>query len=116
MNLITPAFSASVPLNAEGFRSTQQTETAITLQWKKDNNSAVNYILQIGDTEINITAPEGDGPVTHTVTSLPAGAEYTITLFTVFKNVRSSGVNITAVTGKTSELITCNCKSPTLKI
>ncbi|XP_071389064.1 fibronectin-like [Centroberyx affinis] len=89
--------TVTVPLNAEGFRSTGQNETGITLQWNKVNSS-VNYILQFDGAEINITAPVGDGPVTHTVSSLTAGTQYTFTLFTVFENVRSSGVNITAVT------------------
>ena len=60
----------------------------------------MDYILQFDGAEINITAQVGDGPVSHTVTSLTAGTEYTFTLFTVFNNVRSSGVNTTAVTGK----------------
>uniref|UniRef100_UPI003AAFEE6E tenascin-like n=1 Tax=Centroberyx gerrardi TaxID=166262 RepID=UPI003AAFEE6E len=89
--------AVTVPLNAEGFRSTGQNETGITLQWNKVN-STVNYILQFDGAEINITAPVGDGPVTHTVSSLTDGTQYTFTLFTVFENVRSSGVNITAVT------------------
>ena len=63
-------------------------------------NNNVSFILQLNGTEITITAPAGDGPVTHTVSSLTAGTQYTFTLFSVFENVRSSGVNITAVTGK----------------
>ncbi|XP_071333960.1 receptor-type tyrosine-protein phosphatase eta-like [Trachinotus anak] len=89
--------AVTAPLNAENFRSTGQDETSITLQWNKVNNN-VSFILQFNGTEINITAPDGDGPVTHTVSSLTAGTKYTFTLFSVFENVRSSGVNITAVT------------------
>ncbi|XP_050931610.1 uncharacterized protein LOC108888791 isoform X16 [Lates calcarifer] len=87
----------TIPPNAEGFRSTGQDETSITLQWNKVNNN-VSYILQFDGTEINITAPDGDGPVTHTVSSLTAGTKYTFTLFSVFEDVRSSGVSFTAVT------------------
>ncbi|XP_078020253.1 fibronectin-like [Epinephelus lanceolatus] len=90
-------FSVSAPLNAESFRSTGQDETSITLQWNKVNNN-VSFILQFNGTQINISAPDGDGPVTHTVSSLTAGTKYTFTLFSVFENVRSSGLNITAVT------------------
>ena len=99
MKLLTVIFSASAPLNAGSFRSTGQDETSITLQWNKVNNN-VSFILQFDGTETNITAPDGDGAVTHTVSSLTAGTKYTFTLFSVFENIRSSGVNITAVTGE----------------
>ncbi|XP_044040645.1 receptor-type tyrosine-protein phosphatase H-like isoform X2 [Siniperca chuatsi] len=89
--------AVTAPPNAGSFRSTGQDKTSITLQWNKVNNN-VSYILQFNGTEIYITAPDGDGPVTHTVSSLTAGTKYTFTLFSVFENVRSSGVNITAVT------------------
>ena len=91
--------SVSAPSNTDSFRSAGQDETSITLQWNKVNNN-VSFILQFNGTEINISAPVGGGPVTHTVSSLTAGTKYTFTLFSVFENVRSSGVNITAVTGK----------------
>ncbi|XP_044198470.1 tenascin-like [Thunnus albacares] len=89
--------AVTAPTNAQAFRSTGQDETSITLQWNKVNNN-VSFILQFNGTEINITAPDGDGAVTHTVSSLTAGTKYTFTLFSVFENIRSSGVNITAVT------------------
>ena len=92
-------FSVSAPPNTDSFTSAGQDETSITLQWNKVNNN-VSFILQFNGTEINISAPVGGGPVTHTVSSLTAGTKYTFTLFSVFENVRSSGVNITAVTGK----------------
>ena len=93
------SFSVSAPPNTGSFISTGQDETSITLQWNKVNNN-VSFILQFNGTEINITAPDGDGAVTHTVSSLTAGTKYTFTLFSVFENVRSSGEIITAVTGK----------------
>ncbi|XP_036969252.1 tenascin-X-like isoform X2 [Acanthopagrus latus] len=89
--------AVTAPSNTDSFRSAGQNETSITLQWNKVNNN-VSFILQFNGTEINITAPVGGGPVTHTVSSLTAGTKYTFTLFSVFENVRSSGVNITAVT------------------
>ncbi|XP_054906943.1 C-type mannose receptor 2-like [Poeciliopsis prolifica] len=88
-----------IPPNAKGFRASEQNETSITLQWNKINNST-SYVLHFNGTETNITAPDGDGPVNHTVTSLTAGTRYTFTLFSVFENVRSSGVSIAAATGK----------------
>ncbi|CAK6982508.1 tenascin-like, partial [Scomber scombrus] len=89
--------AVTAPQNAESLKSTGQNETCITLQWNKVNNNT-SFILQFDGTEINITAPDGDGAVTHTVSSLTAGTKYTFTLFSVFENIRSSGVNITAVT------------------
>ncbi|XP_045926681.1 macrophage mannose receptor 1-like [Micropterus dolomieu] len=88
---------STTPPKTEDFRAIQQAETYITLQWNKVNNS-FSFILQFNGAEININAPAGDGRVTHTVSSLTARTKYTFTLFSVFENVRSSGVNITAVT------------------
>ncbi|XP_045920646.1 macrophage mannose receptor 1-like [Micropterus dolomieu] len=87
----------TTPPKTEDFRSIGQDETSITLQWNKVNNS-FSFILQFNGAEINIPAANGDGPVTHTVSSLTAATKYTFTLFSVFENVRSSGVNVTAVT------------------
>jgi len=85
--------------SAESFRPSAQNETSITLQWNKVNNN-VSFVLQFNGAETNISAPDGDGAVTHTVSSLTAGTKYAFTLFSVFENVRSSGVNITTITGK----------------
>uniref|UniRef100_A0A096MAY0 Fibronectin type-III domain-containing protein n=2 Tax=Poecilia TaxID=8080 RepID=A0A096MAY0_POEFO len=85
------------PQNAEGFRSSIQDESSITLQWNKINNST-SFVLQFNGSETFISSPDGDGPVTHTVSSLTAGTRYTFTLFSVFESIRSSGVQLTAVT------------------
>ncbi|XP_007542815.1 secretory phospholipase A2 receptor-like [Poecilia formosa] len=92
------------PQNAEGFRSSIQDESSITLQWNKINNST-SFVLQFNGSETFISSPDGDGPVTHTVSSLTAGTRYTFTLFSVFESIRSSGVQLTAVTGKILNLI-----------
>ncbi|XP_043953344.1 tenascin-X-like [Gambusia affinis] len=89
--------AVTAPTNAEGFRSSDQDETSITLQWNKINNSN-SFVLQFNGIQTFIRAPDGDGPVTHTVSSLSAGTRYTFTLFSVFENIRSSGVSIAAVT------------------
>ncbi|XP_042254372.1 receptor-type tyrosine-protein phosphatase eta-like isoform X7 [Thunnus maccoyii] len=83
------------PRNAEEFKSVGQTETSITLQWNKVHD-ILNYILVFNGREINITASADQ--VTHKVSGLTSGTKYDFTLFTVFENVRSSGVNLTAVT------------------
>ncbi|XP_027894851.1 receptor-type tyrosine-protein phosphatase H-like [Xiphophorus couchianus] len=89
--------AATVPKNAEDFRSSNQDESSITLQWNKINNST-SFVLQFNGTETNISAPDGDGPVTYTVTSLTAGTRYTFTLFYVFENIRNSQGQLSAVT------------------
>ena len=88
-----------VPLNAGQFQSVGQTETSVTLQWNKVNGS-LTYTLVSSSGEINITASEGDQQVNHTISGLSSGTKYDFSLFTVFENIRSSGVNLTAVTGK----------------
>ena len=88
-----------VPLNAGQFQSVEQTETSVTLQWNKVNGS-LKYTLVSSSGEMNITALEGDQQVNHTISDLRSGTKYDFSLFTVFETVRSSGVNLTAVTGK----------------
>lgn len=100
VSFVNPLFTAlfvSAPSSARNFKSTAQNETSITLQWNKVNDY-ISFILQFNGREIDIAAPDGDGPVTYTVSSLTAGTTYTFALFSVFENVRSSGVSITAVT------------------
>ncbi|XP_019202784.1 tenascin-like [Oreochromis niloticus] len=92
-----PCLAHTTPPNADSFRPVEHHENSITLQWNKVNNN-VSFVLQFNGTETNISVPDEDGPVTHTVSSLTAGTEYTFTLYSVFENVRSSGVSITAAT------------------
>lgn len=87
------------PYNAEGFKSVGQNETAITLQWRKVDD-ILNYKLVYNEEEINITASVEYEQVTHTISDLRSGTQYDFSLLTVFENVRSSGVNLTVVTGK----------------
>lgn len=51
-----------------------------------------------------ISTPDGDGPVQATIPSLTAATNYTFTLFSVFGNVRGSGISITVATGKLHSL------------
>ena len=87
------------PPNAGQFHSVGQTETSVTLQWDKVNGY-LTYTLVSSSGEINITALEGDQQVNYTISDLISGTIYDFSLFTVFETVRSSGVNLTAVTGK----------------
>uniref|UniRef100_A0A3B3D2K1 NIDO domain-containing protein n=1 Tax=Oryzias melastigma TaxID=30732 RepID=A0A3B3D2K1_ORYME len=69
----------------------------ITLQWEKEDYN-VHFILSFEGTETNISTVDGDEPVQITIPSLTAATTYTFTLFSVFENLRSSGISITAVT------------------
>ncbi|XP_039879458.1 tenascin-X-like [Simochromis diagramma] len=87
-------FSAvTAPRNADEFKEIGQNETSITLEWKTVPNID-NYILVFNEREINISNSTEE----YRVLNLTSGTRYTFTLFTVFGNVRSSGVNCIAVT------------------
>ncbi|XP_067345482.1 receptor-type tyrosine-protein phosphatase H-like isoform X6 [Channa argus] len=88
--------SVTAPTNAENFRSVGQNETSITLRWKKVNG-IFNYIIKFNNIEKNVTGNENNN-VTFIASDLKSGTQYHFTLFTVFKNVRSTGVNLSAVT------------------
>ncbi|XP_075891674.1 receptor-type tyrosine-protein phosphatase eta-like [Nelusetta ayraudi] len=88
--------AATAPATTTFFHPISQNETSITLQWNKVNSS--NFILQVDGVQIKISAPDAHGPVIHTVSKLTAGTLYTFTLFTVFENITSTGVNVTAAT------------------
>uniref|UniRef100_A0A669BX66 Fibronectin type-III domain-containing protein n=1 Tax=Oreochromis niloticus TaxID=8128 RepID=A0A669BX66_ORENI len=87
--------AVTAPRNAEEFNKNGQDETSITLQWKTVPNID-NYLLAFDKTEINISNSAEE----YRVSDLTSGTRYTFTLFTVFGNVSSSGVNCIAVTGK----------------
>ncbi|XP_058476426.1 receptor-type tyrosine-protein phosphatase H isoform X2 [Solea solea] len=89
--------AATAPLNSEEFKSVEQTETSVTLQWKKVGN-ILSYTLVFNGREINVTAQDGNVYVTETISGLSSGTKYGFSLFTVFENIRSSGVNLTAAT------------------
>ncbi|XP_034427241.1 receptor-type tyrosine-protein phosphatase H-like isoform X1 [Hippoglossus hippoglossus] len=89
--------AATAPRNAADFKSVVQTETSVTLQWNKVEN-ILTYTLVSSKGEISVTASEGNQQVTHTISGLSSGTKYDLSLFTVFETVRSSGVNLTAVT------------------
>ncbi|RVE60707.1 hypothetical protein OJAV_G00183330, partial [Oryzias javanicus] len=90
-------YTAYCAVPNHSFRAAGQDETSITLRWNKVNNS-VSFVLLFNGTETNISSPTADDSVTYTVSSLTAATKYTFTLFSVFENVRSSGISIDAVT------------------
>nr|XP_020461987.1 receptor-type tyrosine-protein phosphatase eta-like isoform X2 [Monopterus albus] len=87
----------TAPENVKYLKVLTQSETSVTLQWSKVSNIS-NYILAFSAKEINVTSA---GPqVNYTVTNLTSGTKYNFTVFTVLGNVRSSGANVNAFTGK----------------
>ncbi|XP_062267959.1 receptor-type tyrosine-protein phosphatase H-like, partial [Platichthys flesus] len=88
------AFTA--PPNAEEFKSVEQNETSVTLQWKKVENILTYVLVSSDGLDTNVTAEIGNEPVTHVTSGLTNGTKYNFTLFTVSAKVRSSGVSISA--------------------
>lgn len=77
-----------------------QSENSITLTWTPVNK--FNYTLIVnGKEKENFTQPSSDLKE-YVVGDLTSGTEHEFRLFTVFKYARSSGEDITAVTGKAS--------------
>ncbi|XP_062841276.1 receptor-type tyrosine-protein phosphatase H [Trichomycterus rosablanca] len=77
-----------------------RSETSLTLQWNKVNNSNdYGYILSHnqGNKSIDVSKKE-DFVVTETVSNLTSGTKYDFTLYTVFKGVNSQGYNFYQVT------------------
>ncbi|XP_036936482.1 receptor-type tyrosine-protein phosphatase H-like isoform X3 [Acanthopagrus latus] len=96
------AFQAvTAPENVKGVEVSGQSENSITLMWDKVNNIPT-YLLQYEDKGSpkveNITASDSGTSVTHEVSSLTAGTNYSFTLFTVFEEVNSPGYAFQAVT------------------
>lgn len=91
------------PRNAEELESVGQNETSITLQWRKVN-AILNYTLVINTSMINVSASEGLDKVKYVISNLTSGTKYNVSLLTVFENVKSTGVNYFADTGKISPL------------
>ncbi|XP_029954402.1 receptor-type tyrosine-protein phosphatase H-like isoform X2 [Salarias fasciatus] len=88
----TPFTAVTAPRKVEKV-NVNQNETSITLQWEKVDRID-RYILVFDGNERTIDASE----VSHTISNLMSGTEYSFTLFTEFKNVNNSGATLTAVT------------------
>ncbi|XP_071062929.1 tenascin-like, partial [Pseudochaenichthys georgianus] len=95
--------AVTAPRNAEELESVGQNETSITLQWRKVN-AILNYTLVINTSMINVSASEGFDKVKYVISNLTSGTKYNVSLLTVFENVKSTGVNYFADTGKISPL------------
>ncbi|XP_029311807.1 receptor-type tyrosine-protein phosphatase H-like isoform X2 [Cottoperca gobio] len=89
--------AVTAPRNTEEFELVRRNETSITVQWKKVVN-ILNYTLVYNEINLYITASEGRDKVTYTISGLTSGTKYDFILYSLFENVRSSGVNFSAVT------------------
>ncbi|XP_016086708.1 receptor-type tyrosine-protein phosphatase H-like [Sinocyclocheilus grahami] len=75
----------------------RRTETELTFEWKVENSN-YSYILATNGIEVfPISASETDY-LNHTVSSLSPGTNYSFTLYTVFENYTSKGLNFSDVT------------------
>ncbi|XP_049319845.1 receptor-type tyrosine-protein phosphatase H isoform X2 [Astyanax mexicanus] len=91
--------SVTTPLIVNSVSAKSRTETGLTLQWNKVNNSSsYSYRLNYNGINITINGSEGGSVVNYTVSSLSPGTKYTFTLYTVFEGVESSGFNFASVT------------------
>ncbi|KAJ3608007.1 hypothetical protein NHX12_025058 [Muraenolepis orangiensis] len=88
--------TTSAPPNAEDFRVVSQTESSITLGWRRGKES-FNYTLVYHNTNQSILGGPAE-PVTLTVKELESARSYTFTLYTWKDNSSSGGVNLTALT------------------
>lgn len=76
-----------------------QTETSITLKWKKVDTVST-YILKYNSTkEENVNSPVGES-VTHEISNLTPGTKYNFTIITKFEDFESTGYSVEAVTSK----------------
>ncbi|XP_072535323.1 receptor-type tyrosine-protein phosphatase H-like [Salminus brasiliensis] len=91
--------SVTTPASVNSVSVKSRTETNLTLQWNKVNNSSsYSYRLNYNGINNTINGSVGGSVVTHTVSSLSPGTKYTFTLYTVFEGVESSGYTFTSVT------------------
>ncbi|KAK3571665.1 hypothetical protein QTP86_015979 [Hemibagrus guttatus] len=88
------------PSNVASVSVKARSETAVTFEWSKVNNSnAYIYILkQSNRSEAYIPMYWGGSTATYTVSSLSPGTKYSFTLYTVFDGEKSSGYNFSTAT------------------
>ncbi|KAL6462991.1 hypothetical protein MHYP_G00294130 [Metynnis hypsauchen] len=88
------------PSNVDGVSVASRSETELTLEWNKVDNSSVYSYRLTDDNGLNssISGSEEDSVVRHTVSDLSPGTNYSFTLYTVFEGVESSGYSFSSVT------------------
>ncbi|CAB1337822.1 unnamed protein product, partial [Coregonus sp. 'balchen'] len=91
--------AATAPRNVADVKVTRQTETSLTLQWKKVEGEGITYVLQFNNgTNTTIPVSDTSETVTYTVSSLDAGTKYNFSIFTVFEKLPSNGYNVLTIT------------------
>ncbi|XP_057683087.1 receptor-type tyrosine-protein phosphatase H-like isoform X2 [Corythoichthys intestinalis] len=89
--------AVTAPKNVDNVHVLNQSETSITLSWKKVDHSTT-YILQYDNHSTPISVFDSSAVITHRIPSLAAGKKYNFTLITVFGNVTSTGFKFDAAT------------------
>lgn len=83
-----------------GVETINQTETSITVLWPTIARDTT-YILEYENNgHVEERIPPADKSVTHTVSNLSAGTNYTFTLVTVFEDVKSTALSFHNATGE----------------
>lgn len=83
----------TAPENVGDFNQVNQNVSSITLEWTKKSDIS-DYILKFSEKEENFTTEDAR----YVVTNLSSSTEYHFTLYSVFKNIISTGANLTAYT------------------
>lgn len=81
-----------------------QTETSITLQWRKVTGID-EYRVQYNGEETNISTTVAKEHSSYVIQGLSSGTEYHLKIFALFQNIPSREITYTAATGKT--LLSC---------
>ncbi|XP_053722624.1 receptor-type tyrosine-protein phosphatase H-like isoform X2 [Synchiropus splendidus] len=91
-------FNASTaPPDVQEFVSVGQNESSISLRWEEVDGVS-GYMLQFDGREEHFPA----NTVTGLITGLTSATIYEFSLFTIYKNITSRGVNLTAATAPTN--------------
>ncbi|XP_060718260.1 receptor-type tyrosine-protein phosphatase H [Tachysurus vachellii] len=91
--------SVTTPRQVANISVKNRYETELKLEWKKvNNNSNYTYTLCYNGQNVSINGSGEGSAVTYTVQNLNAGTNYTFILYTVFKDVQSTGKTLTTVT------------------
>ncbi|XP_068610969.1 receptor-type tyrosine-protein phosphatase H-like [Brachionichthys hirsutus] len=89
--------AATAPRNPDWCQPVEQNETSITLRWRKVD-AILTYRLLFNEREMNVSAFAGQEDVTHTIPELAHGTNYNFSLFALFENIRSAGLNCITAT------------------
>lgn len=84
----------------------EQTETTITLKWKKVDNLSTYalYYHQNGSMKEETVNSSPGASITHVIAGLTAGTKYKFTIITQLEGATSTGYSVEAVTSKQDQI------------